>query len=66
MNNDISFYIILYLTLGMVFTVSLDLFLQKIGSDSEQFTTKERIASILLWPYGLIMFIYHSIKQLRK
>jgi hypothetical protein len=51
---------LLYILIGMLFTMSIDLILVKTAT--ENFTMGERLITILLWPIMLIYMIYELLK----
>lgn len=51
---------LLYILIGMCFTMAVDLVLQKV--EMETFTMGERIITILFWPLMLIYMIYELLK----
>ena len=49
----------IYLLIGSMFMLCMDLILL---NKKEKFTNAERIIGIILWPLGLVQFIYYFIK----
>jgi hypothetical protein len=50
--------VIIYMVIGSMFTGMVDI-LSGLLETSNRFNNLERIVTIILWPLGLIMFIYY-------
>lgn len=56
--------IITYLIIGVVFNFVFDLLVNVSGEEAHRFTVVERFVMTLIWPVGVVMFIFHLIKNL--
>ena len=54
--------VIIYMVIGSMFTGMVDI-LSGLLKTSNRFNNLERIVTIILWPLGLIMFIYYFSKM---
>jgi|DEB0MinimDraft_4_1074332.scaffolds.fasta_scaffold33190_4 tryptophan-rich sensory protein len=64
MFSTILYYSAMYLLIGTIATFMLDLLVRYTTTD--KFSHKERVASIILWPYMIAATIYHAIRYLTK
>lgn len=54
------FYFTTYLFIGLCFSALMDK-LSDINVEAESFTNLERLSMALLWPIGLIVFLYQLV-----
>ena len=56
--------IITYLIIGVVFNFVFDLLVNFSGNEEQRFTTVERLIMTLVWPVGVLAFVFYFIKNL--
>ena len=56
--------IITYLIIGVAFNFVFDLLVNLSGSEDHRFTMFERLTMTLIWPAGVIFFVYNFIKNI--
>ena len=57
--------VITYLFFGVLWNVTLD-FITTITESNNGLSNWEKVISILVWPFSLIIFIYHFIKGMTQ
>lgn len=55
--------IITYLIIGVALNLIYDWAVNSLGAEY-RFTLKERVVVTLIWPFSVIIFIYHFIKSI--
>lgn len=55
--------IITYLIIGVALNLIYDWAVNSVGAEY-RFTFKERVIVTLIWPFSVIIFIYHFIKSM--
>ena len=58
--------IITYLVIGVVFNFVFDLLVNVSGNEEHRFTMFERLTMTLIWPVGVLAFVFHFISNLGK
>jgi hypothetical protein len=56
--------IITYLIIGVMFNFVFDLLVNFSGSEDHRFTVVERLVMTLVWPIGVLAFVFYFIKNL--
>jgi len=56
--------IITYLIIGVIFNFVFDLLVNLSGSEDHRFTMFERLVMTLVWPIGVLAFVFHFIKNI--
>lgn len=59
-------YLIKYIIIGIVLSILIDYWTDKLKMDDAKFTNTERISLILLWPVLVLMLIIHYIGEFNK
>lgn len=57
---------ITYLIIGVVFNFIFDQLVTLAGTEEFRLTVFERIIMTLIWPIGVLMFIFHFIRNAIK
>ena len=56
--------IITYLIIGVMFNFVFDLLVNFSGNEEQRFTVVERLVMTLVWPIGVLAFVFYFIKNL--
>ena len=54
--------IITYIFIGVVFNFLFDLAVNRLEAEEQRFTMVERIATTILWPIALAVFLFNFFK----
>lgn len=56
--------IVTYLMIGVVFNFVFDLLVNSSGNEDHRFNMLERLVMTLIWPIGILTFIFYFIKNI--